>query len=1034
MIAYFSRHPVAANLLLLGTLILGGLSLPDLERESFPESLPSMVSVLVAYPGASAADVDDLVCLELDAALRAVDDLDELECLSVEGRATATLTMAQDGEIGQFYNDVLSTVSATGGLPAETEAPVVSILGQTELVALVAVSGIATEDGLIRYADSLATNIAALKLVHSVDVSGVSENEFRVSLDQKALRRYGVSADAVSDAMSARSLRAPVGTVSTEGRSIVLRYSDARRTISELEDLVVLQNASGALVRLSDLAEVTLEELAPELRAFMDGQRAAILRINKTRKADAIDAFDQVEALLDRERARYPAPFRLTVINNTTEVIRDRIALVGGNAVASVALVILVMCFFFTVREAVWISLALPFSFFAAAFAMSVIGVSINMISLVALLMSVGLIMDDSIVIAENVANWRERGGSGSVARGVLEVMPGVVCSFLTTACVFAPLMFLSGEVGAILKVIPLVLLITMGASLLEAFLVLPNHMAQVRVDSRANAGRLAPRMLVRLRDGFVLPAAALLMRWRYLTVGFVFAILISSLGLIASGTVKVIVFPTIEGDTIEARIALTPGLPLGRTQAVVRQIEDSLGRIDEELSARTEGGQPLVLRVLTTFASNVDVKDNGPHTATITVDLLNSEERNVSAEEVLSRWRAASGPIPDLVQANFTQTALGPGGNDLEVQLFGQDLAELELAADDLRSRLLARDDVTAAYQDFYAGQPEIQLTLNEFAFASGLTPQSLVSQLRAAFSGTETDSFRVGQSGMTVNVELDDSIPSIVDLEAFPIAIADGKQVSLGSIADLDRSLSYGQITRQNGKAVARIIGQIDRDVTTSTEISRTVVDELAPLLRNKFSGVAVEIGGGAEAQQEFQNSILTAFLFGLIGVYIVLAFQFRSYALPLMIMLSIPFAIVGMVFGHLLMGLDISMPSLIGFASLAGVVVNNSILFVTFFIAAIRESDYLAAAIQAVRSRFRPALLSSLTTFVGLLPILTETSPQAQVLVPLVVSVAFGLLSSTLIVAFVFPCMLGIYFDFRDVGKWLAGFDAKAADDNT
>ena len=935
MIAYFSRHPVAANLLLLGTLILGGLSLPGLERESFPESFPSMVSVSVAYPGASAADVDELVCLELDAALSAVDSLDELECLSVEGRATATLTMVEDGDIGQFYNDVLSTVSATGGLPEDAEAPVVSILGQTELVALVAVSGIATEDGLIRYADSLATDIAALKLVQSVDVSGVSENEFRVSLDQNALRSYGVSAKAVADAVSARSLRAPIGTVRTEGRSIFLRYSDARRTISELEDLVILQNASGALVRLSDLAEITLEELVPELRAFLDGQRAAILRINKTREADAIDAFDQVEVLLDRERARYPTPFRLTVINNTTEVIRDRITLVGGNAVASVTLVILVMCFFFTVREAVWISLALPFSFFAAAFAMTIVGVSINMISLVALLMSVGLIMDDSIVIAENIASWRERGGSDSVARSVLEVMPGVVCSFLTTACVFAPLMFLSGEVGAILKVIPLVLLITMGASLLEAFLVLPNHMAQVHVDSRAVARRLMPRMLVRLRDDCVLPAATLLARWRYLTVGSVFAVLMLSVGLVASGTVKVIVFPTVEGDTVEARIALTPGLPLDRTQSVVRQLEDALKEVDEELSANTEGGKPLVLRVLTTFASNVDVKDNGPHTATITVDLLNSEERNVSADKMLKRWRAAVGPVPDLVQANFTQTALGPGGNDLEVELFGPDLTELELAADDLLGSLLARDDVTAAYQNFHGARLEIRLTLNEFAYVNGLTPQSVVSQLRAAFSGTETDSFRVGQSGMSVQVELGDSMPSIEDLEAFPITLANGKQVFLGSIGDMDRARAFGQITRQNGMAVARIIGQIDRDATTSTEMSRVVVGDLAPSLKDRFPGVSVEIGGGAEAQQEFQNSIMAAFLLGLIGVYIVLAFQFRSYALPLMIMLSIPFAIVGMVFGHLLMGLDISMPSLIGFASLAGVVVNNSILFVTFFI---------------------------------------------------------------------------------------------------
>ncbi len=1030
MIAYFTRHPVAANLLLLGTMILGGLSLPVLERESFPEFSPSRVSVSVAYPGASAADVDELVCLELDAELGAVNALDVLDCVSVDGRATATLTMTEGGDISQFYNDVLSTVSAIGDLPAAAETPVVSVLGQTEIVALLAVSGIATEDSLIRYADRLAKDIAALELVESVDVTGISESEFRVSLDQNALRRFGISAKSVSDEISARSLRVPIGTVRTEGRDIFLRYSDARRTISDLENLVILQNDTGGLVILSDLATVTLEELTPELRAFVDGERTAILRINKTGSADAIDAFDQVETLLGRERARYSDPFRITVINNTTTVVRDRIALVSGNAAISLALVILVMCFFFTVREAVWISLALPFSFFAAVFVMGIVGVSINMISLVALLMAIGLIMDDSIVIAENIAKRRDGGGGDSVARSVLEVMPGVVSSFLTTTCVFVPLMFISGEIGAILKVIPVVLLITLGASLLEAFLVLPNHMHHVRTDPQASARRLAHRMLVRIRDDFVLPAASLLARWRYLTLGSVFAILIFSVGLIASGTVKVIGFPTIEGDTVEARIALTPGLPLERTQAVVSQLEDALKRVDEELTAGTVGKEPLVLRVLTRFAFNPDVKDNGPHTATITVDLLASERRNVSADEVLNAWRAAAGPIPDLVQANFTQAALGPGGHDLDVQLSGQDLAELELAATELRSSLLARDDVTEAYQDFYGGLLEVRLTLNEFAHVNNLTPQAVAGQLRSAFSGTETDSFRVGQSDMTVQVELGDSIPSIDDLEDFPVAIAGGKQVSLGSIADMDRSYAYGQITREDGWAVARILGKIDREATTSAVISRVVTDELAPSLKKKFPAVSIEIGGGAEEQVETQGSIIMGFLFGLFGVYIVLAFQFRSYTLPLMIMLSIPFALVGTIFGHLLMGLDISMPSLIGFASLSGVVVNNAILFVTFFISEIRGSDYLATAVEAVRHRFRPVVLSTLTTFIGLMPIVTETSPQAQVLVPLVVSVAFGLLSSTLIVVFVFPCILGIYFDFRNVGKWHATFQVKSA----
>ncbi len=1029
MIAYFVRHPVAANLILLGVIFLGALSLPGMERESFPEFAPSSVAVSVVYPGASAADIDELLCSELDAALDAIGGLDDLECLSVDGKATATLTMLEGEDIDRFYNDILSAVSAVDDFPQDAESPLVTILERSETIALLAISGIATLDALIRYADSLANDISALPLVETVTVSGLSENEFRISFDQDALRRYGISANSVSDRIRTRSLRAPVGTVKTEEREISLRYVDTRRTVSDLERLVILQNDTGGFVRLSDIAEVTLTEIRPEQQAFVDGERAAILRVNKPRDADAILAFAEVQKLIEHEQQSYPAPFRISVINNTTKHIRERIQLVSGNGVISLGLVILVMCLFFTVREAVFISLALPFSFFAAIFVMKLAGVSINMISLVALLMAIGLIMDDSIVIAENIARWRGPGGD-TVTPSVLEILPGVVSSFLTTACVFGPLMFLSGQIGAMLQVIPIVLLITLTASLVEAFLVLPNHMRHIRTDMEIHAQRLFPRMLVGLRDSFVLPATSFLARWRYLTLGSVIAILIASVGLIASGNIKVIAFPEIEGDTIEARIALTPGTPLERTRAVVQGLEAALQQVNEEMSVNTANAQPLVQRVLTSFGSNRDVSNNGPHTATLTVDLLTSQERNISAEDVLIAWQKQAGPIADLVQANFTQARLGPAGADLDVELTSYDLAELEEATHRLRKSLLARDDVTLAYQDLYAGRKEIRPLLNEFAFAIGLTPAVVTSQLRAAFSGTDTDSFRTGFSGMTVHVELDDTVPSIDDLEDFPITLADGKQVPLGAVSSLEQVNTYGQIKRKDGKAVARIIGKIDRNATSSGAVSRIVTEDLAPLLKKEFPGVDIEIGGGATRQAETQSSIITALLTGLIGIYIVLAFQFRSYTLPLMIMLCIPFALIGVICGHLLMGLDISMPSLVGFASLAGIVVNGAILFVTMFRNQVQEHDYVTAATEAVRDRFRPVLLSSLTTCIGLIPIIIETSPQAQVLVPLVVSVAFGLLSATVLVVFVFPSILGAYFDFRDVRKWLATFDQDPA----
>ncbi len=452
---------------------------------------------------------------------------------------------------------------------------------------------------------------------------------------------------------------------------------------------------------------------------------------------------------------------------------------------------------------------------------------------------------------------------------------------------------------------------------------------------------------------------------------------------------------------------------------------------MNETYSPKTTTGDDLVERVLVRYAVNADVLGNGPHTATITVDLQTAEQRRVTADDVLLAWQTTTGSLTDVTQLNFTQTNLGPGGHDLDVTVFSRDLDQLEAATEMLLGKLIVRDDVTDAYQDFSGGQTEVTLSLNAFGTSVGLTPQQLSLQLRAAFSGSDTDYFMEGLTDLRVQVELSNSIDSLSDLEAFPITLASGGQVALSSVANFETSQGYTQITRQDGAAVARIIGDIDNDATTSAVLSGLIRTQYGPKIAAAFTGVSVGIGGATEAHQETQGSIVVSLLTGLVGVYLILAYQFRSYTLPIVVMLSIPFSIIGVVFGHLLLDVDLSMPSLIGFASLAGIVVNNAILFVTFFEMETKEGDYTTAAVDAVSHRFRPILLSFITTFAGLLPIVFETSPQAQAMTPLVTSVAFGLLSSTLLVIFVLPAALSIYFDSFSIQKWLATRDALKLD---
>ena len=1027
MIRFFVRHPVAANLLMVLICVLGIAVVANIERETFPEFEASTVAVGVIYPGASARDIDEEVCIPLEDALTGITGLAEFDCLSLDGRGQATAELEEGGDIIQFFNDVNSAVSGITDFPADAEAPTVEVQGRTDLVALVAVSGISGKAGLIDYTDRLADMLQAVDGVAEARVSGISDRELRVTFDPLALRRFGLSASDVISAIEARSLRQPLGTVEVQDTSYVLRYSDVRRTVPELEDLIVLQTQAGGVVRLSELAEVRVVDSDENVQSFIDGDQAAIISILKSKDDDSIRVFAAVDQVLQAEQAKYPAPFRLTVINNMTEVVGERLDLIVKNIVMGLVLVFGTMALFFSMRESLWISASLPVSFLGGLFLMNVFGITINMITLVALLMAVGVIMDDSIVIAENIDKWRRRSGRLEAAtRGTLEVLPGVLSSFLTTACVFGPLIYLSGDFGQILKFIPMVLLLVLTLSLVEGFLILPHHLSHGGKDGlRDPDARRAARVVEAFKDRMLLPVAAALVRMRYLTFGVVIAALMLTVGLVASGQVKVIGFPTTESDTLVARVALTPGIDRSRTVDTVDHLLSALDRVDQQLTPGTRGGAPLVERVLVQYAVNTDVDANGSNTATVTVDLLGSDLRNVRADDVLALWRKETGPIPDLVQGSFSQSERGPGGSDLDVELAGRDLEELEQAANALLAALVARADVTEAFLDLHGGREEVQLALTPFGYSVGLTPQALAGQLRNAFAGSEVDSFRADASSMTVQVELADSISALTELEQFPITLADGKQVGLDSVATITQSASYPTITRKDGMVVAQIEGKIDRSATTSGRISEVALNELGPEVLRSYPGISIRIGGATAEQQKSQASMMRSLLLGLVGVYLVLAFQFRSYSLPVLVMLSIPFALIGTILGHVALGLDLSMPSMIGFASLSGIVVNNAILFLTFFQDHLEGDDYIAASLNAVRDRFRPILLSSSTTFVGLLPIMFDTSPQVQTLVPLVASVAFGLLASMVLVLLVLPSILSIYFDVFSLRKWIAKF---------
>ncbi len=665
--------------------------------------------------------------------------------------------------------------------------------------------------------------------------------------------------------------------------------------------------------------------------------------------------------------------------------------------------------------------MGLPVSFLGAFALMHVFGYSLNMLTLVALLIAIGLLMDDAIVISENVANHHQQGKAplDAVIDGVRQVLPSIFASFTTTACIFGSLAFLEGDIGAIIRVVPVVMLMVLSVSMVEAFLVLPNHLKH----SLAHAASGQTSSLRRLVDARVEAArnmagriAGKCIEWRYLTIGAAIGALLISVSLLAGGTIKFVAFPDLEGDVAEARILLPQGTPLARTEAVVAHVEAALKKIDDRLSPQQPDGQRLVKSATVQFNKNIDAFETGPHVATITVDLLSAEIRNTGMDDLFAAWRQAVGDVPDVIGIKYAETVIGPGGLPIDIRLSSDDLDALGLAASELTQWLSLYRGVFNLSDDLRPGKPEVQIRLREGATTLGLDARMVARQLRTAFFGTTASQIQLGAEAYDVDVRfIAADKNSLADLDYFTVTTADGSLVPLSAVATLQAGRGLARINRVDGLRTVTVQGDVDGRVANANAIINDTFKRFVPDLKKRYPGLLIGLEGQNSDTQKTQSSMARGFVIGLIGVFLLLSFQFRSYFEPLVVMVAIPMAFIGVVWGHLLMGLDISMPSMLGFASLAGVVVNDSILLVNFIKLRHGEGIEISkAATQASRERFRAILLTSATTVAGLLPILSETSLQAQVLIPLVTSLAFGLIASTVLVLIIVPALYVVLDD--------------------
>ncbi|MCG8634766.1 MAG: efflux RND transporter permease subunit, partial [Desulfobacterales bacterium] len=690
MVSFLSEHPTASNLLMVLFIALGAISVGDLKRETFPDFSIDAIEVTAVYPGATAEDVESSVCRRIEDAIDSVSHISEVRSTAMENSARVVIEMMEEGDIIQFLNDIKTEVEAISDFPDEVEDLIIKQINRTDPVVSIAVTGPMTPVHLKFFCEDLKTRLKQTDLISQVEILGFSDHEFLIEIPFYNMMRLGLSVSDIEAAVASQNIDLPAGSLETGDTDILIRFAEERKTVPKLGNLVVISSGTGAEIRLSEIARITDRFEDEEDKILFNGKRAGILRINKTKTEDALDIMDAVTEFLETERQTSPPGVEFALTQNVSKIVRDRLQMLVKNALQGLTLVFIAMILFFPFRFSFWVVMGLPVSFALTFFFMNHLGLSLNMLSMVGLLIGVGILMDDAIVIAENVAANLEKGKSGfrATVDGITGVAPGVFSSFLTTCFVFGALaLSMKGDIGKVLYVIPVILILTLAVSLVEAFCILPNHLAHAlkhngktlkgnRVRQRIDTALdwVRERLLGRVVDRAI--------DFRYLFIGLVLFVFIASVAMVAGGVLKVRAFPEIDGDVIQARILFPQGTPLDRTAFYVDKLVDAAEKINKDLSPDQPGGADLIEHISVLYNTNADAGESGPHVATVSVDLLNAEVRTVTIDQIINQWRTLTGSVPDAIALAFKEPAIGPGGLPIEIRLKGDNLDDLKQAS----------------------------------------------------------------------------------------------------------------------------------------------------------------------------------------------------------------------------------------------------------------------------------------------------------------------------------------------------------------
>jgi multidrug efflux pump subunit AcrB len=1040
-LAWFAGNHVAANILMFFILVAGALSLAHVVIEVFPEFDTDVITIRVPYRGASPAEAEEGVCVRVEEAIASIEGIKRIRSTAQENLGVVTVELEEDADNRTVLDDVKAAVDRIETFPLETEKPVVAEGETRRRVITVVLYGDAPEKTLKALSERVRDDLTEIDGISQVETAGVRNYEISIEVSEEALRRFGLSFDQVANAVGQSSLDLPGGAVKTRGGEILLRTKGQMYRGREFENIVVLTRPDGTRVYLSDVATVVDGFEDTDTVSRFDGRRAALIQVYRVGNEGALQVAHATKKYIEDLESQLPAGVSVGTWDDDSIILKQRIGLLLRNARLGLILVFACLALFLNLRLAFWTTMGIPISFLGGLWLVPQFDVTVNMISLFAFIVVLGIVVDDAIVVGENIFNSLEAGMKplDAAIRGVREMAMPVTFAVITTVAAFAPLLFVSGTMGKIMRQIPIVVIAVLMMSLIEALLILPAHLSSEKsLFQRIPKRLLAPveRVQKTVQKGFqwwinvaYRRSLAFALDWRYLTVAVAVVFLFLSVSLVVGGFLKFTLMPKVDADNMIAVLTMPQGTPAEQTETVLARIEAGARQVVREHDERSPEGMPSVLRhISTTVGQQPSLRLHGPmplgastgdssHLGEVNVELLGSEDRDVSSATLLNRWREVVGEVPGAVSLTF-QSSLFSAGDAISVQISHRDFATLLRAVDRLKGIIATYPGTKDVADSFLPGKKELKLSLNPEGRAVGLTLADLARQVRAGFYGQEVQRIQRGRDDIRVMVRYPEAERrSLGDVERMRIRLPDGSEVPFSTVAAVEEGRGYAVINRTDRRRVVTVTADVDEAVANANEINHDLRTKVLPQLAHDFPGLAYDFEGEQREQQESLGSLRINFIVAQLAIFALLAIPFRSYSQPLVIMSAIPFGLVGAILGHLVMGLNLTMLSMFGMVALTGVVVNDSLIMLDLINRMRAEGCSVDQAIrESGERRFRPILLTTATTFLGLTPMIFETSLQARFLIPMAVSLGYGIVFATAITLILVPCLYRIVEDLK------------------